>query len=317
MSLPQQAEQIRPGRLQAWVLASRPATLTGAIAPVLVGSACAFDTEAFDPAPALAALVVAIMLQVATNMANDVFDYEKGADTEERHGPLRVTQAGLLTPAQVKQGMWTCFAVAVAAGVYLAVHVASPPGTWVQGALLLGVGVAAILAGIGYTAGPFPLGYNGLGDVFVLIFFGFVAVCGTTFVQARTITPIAWWAGLSMGTFTTALLVVNNVRDRQTDRRAGKRTIPARLGRAAGLAEYAALLGIGYAATVVIALTAHGSICAVLPLASMPLGSRLFRDLCILPEGKELNRVLVGTAKLMLLHGVLLSAGIALGALTR
>jgi 1,4-dihydroxy-2-naphthoate octaprenyltransferase len=169
---------------QAWILAARPKTLPAAAAPVVVGTAVALSEGVFSPGPALAALLGALLIQIATNFANDVFDYKKGADTGQRLGPLRVTQAGLLTPAQVMAGMWLTFGLAVLVGVYL---------VWVGGWPIVVIGLLSILSGMAYTGGPFPLGYNGLGDLFVFIFFGLVAVGGTYYVQALTLSPAAIW----------------------------------------------------------------------------------------------------------------------------
>ncbi len=288
------------GRARAWLMASRPATLSAAVVPVAVGTACAAAVHGFRAGPALAALVGAMLIQIGTNFANDVFDYEKGADTEERLGPTRVVQAGILPASQVRAGMIACFALAALAGVYL---------TWVAGWPILLLGVASILSGIAYTGGPYPLGYHGLGDLFVMIFFGFVAVCGTVFVQAGYVPAIAWWASAAVGSTATAILVVNNVRDRETDQKAGKRTMAVRLGRGGGLAEYMILLALAYGVPVVLAASGLASPWVLLPWVSAPLAIVLARRLVFL-RGRELNAVLAGTAKLMMLHGLLLAAGI-------
>lgn len=291
-------------KTSAWILASRPKTLVAAIVPVAVGSACAWALGGFRPLPALAALLVAIFIQIGTNFANDVFDYEKGADTGERLGPTRAVQAGLLTPRQVRVGMLVVFAAAMASGLYL---------TWVAGWPMLVIGIASILSGIAYTAGPWPLGYNGLGDVFVLIFFGFVAVCTTAYVQLLVVPELAWWAAVPVGCLATAILVVNNVRDLPTDTRAGKRTLVVRLGRRGGIVEYAVLLIVSYLVPVLLLALGKmgGWIC--LPLLTLPLGVRLFHRLRS-NEGARLNTVLEGTAKLMALFGLLLAIGIVLDA---
>jgi 1,4-dihydroxy-2-naphthoate polyprenyltransferase len=179
---------------QIWMMAARPKTLPAAAAPVIAGTAVAFAEGVFSPGPALAALLGALLIQIGTNFANDVFDYKKGADTTERLGPVRVTQAGLLKPGQVMIGMWITFGLAVLVGVYL-LAVAGWPVVW--------IGLFSILAGIAYTGGPFPLGYNGLGDIFVFIFFGLVAVCGTYFVQAGMVSAGAVWTAIPMGLLAT------------------------------------------------------------------------------------------------------------------
>jgi 1,4-dihydroxy-2-naphthoate polyprenyltransferase len=295
------AAPIRPGSARAWVLACRPVTLTAAVVPVLVGVAVARTSGAVRVLPALAALVGAILIQIATNFANDVFDHEKGADTAERLGPTRATQSGLLSARQVRSGMLVVVALAVLVGGYLAA---------VAGWPIVAIGVASIASGVAYTAGPYPLGYHGLGDVFVFLFFGFVAVLGTAFVAIGAVPPVAWIAALPVGAIATAVLVVNNVRDRATDVVAGKRTLAVRFGRAAAIGEYVALLLVAYAAPVGIAALL-GSAWPLLPLATAPIAVRLVASLRG-NEGKALNPVLASTAKLLLAHGVLLAAGLAL-----
>ena len=222
----------------AWVLASRPKTLPAASAPVLVGAATAYAAHAFRPWPALAALAGALLIQIGTNLANDYFDFRHGADTHERVGPVRVTQAGLLAPAAVLRGAWAAFALAALAGAYL---------TAVAGWPVVAIGTLAVAAGLAYTAGPFPLGYHGLGELFVFVFFGLVAVGGTHFVQAQSLPASAVWAGVPMGMLAAAILVVNNLRDVATDRAAGKRTLAVRLGARAARVEYLVLLAAAFA----------------------------------------------------------------------
>jgi 1,4-dihydroxy-2-naphthoate polyprenyltransferase len=289
------------GPLRAWVLACRPATLTAAMAPVVVGTAAAWAAGAARVGPALAALFGALMIQIGTNLANDVFDFEKGADTAARLGPLRATQAGLLTPSEVRRGMWLAMALATAAGVYL-VAVAGWP--------VVAIGVASVLSGIAYTGGPYPLGYHGLGDVFVLVFFGLVAVCGTAFVQVGGIPLEAWMGALPVGAVATAVLVVNNLRDRETDAAAGKRTLVVRWGRTAGLVEYASLLLMAHLVPVAAALWLQRPWLA-LGGVTAPLAVLLARGVAR-SEGAALNPYLGKTARLLLLQSVVLAAGIAM-----
>ena len=297
---PRTAAVVRPGSLQAWILASRPATLTAALVPVLVGTAVARASDGFRAGPALAALFGAFMIQIATNFANDVFDAEKGADTHERLGPTRAVQSGLLTNRQVRMGMLVTIALAVIAGLYL---------TAIGGYPIVIIGVLSVLSGVAYTGGPFPLGYNGLGDVFVMIFFGFVAVCGTAYVQLGSVPPLAWLASIPVGAIATAVLVVNNVRDRSTDVKAGKRTLAVRFGRRFGVIEYVLLFVVAYASPVVALLTFHRSAWVLLPIVTLPLAAKLARTLAT-TEGAPLNACLASTAKLLLLYGVLFSAGL-------
>jgi 1,4-dihydroxy-2-naphthoate octaprenyltransferase len=294
---------IAPGSLRAWVLAARPATLTVGLVPVVVGTAIAYAYGRMRVGPAVAALLGALLIQIGTNFANDVFDFEKGADTAERLGPTRVTQAGLLTPRQVRTGMVVAFALAVLAGIYL---------TAVAGWPIVAIGVVAILSGIAYTGGPYPLGYNGLGDLFVFVFFGLVAVCGTVFVEAGRVPLLAVFASLPVGALATAVLVVNNVRDHKTDVVAGKRTLVVRFGREFGVMEYVAMMALAYGVPTALAVSRRASWWVLLPLVTIPLAARLMGVLARETDGPKLNQCLAGTAKLLLLHGLLFAAGLAL-----
>jgi 1,4-dihydroxy-2-naphthoate polyprenyltransferase len=299
------ATGIRPGSVRAWVLACRPATLTAAVVPVLVGFAAALPTamtrhERMPGLPLLAALLGAILLQIVTNLVNDVADHEKGADTAERLGPTRAAQSGLLTPRQMWTGVAVCVALALGIGLYL---------TAVAGWPIVAIGVASILAGVSYTAGPWPLGYHGLGDLFVFVFFGLVAVCGTGFVELGIVPVLAWFAAVPVGAIATAVLVVNNVRDRATDAVAGKRTLAVRLGRRAGVVEYAVLLLAAYVTPVVVMVLFRRTVLVLLPLLSLPVAARLLYTLAT-REGRALNACLTGTAKLLLLHGGLFAVGL-------
>jgi len=242
---------------------------------------------------------------VGSNFANDVFDFEKGADTEERLGPTRAVQAGLVTPGGMRIGMAIVFGLALCIGVYL---------TQIAGWPIVAIGLCSIAAAIAYTGGPFPLGYHGLGDVFVMLFFGFVAVCGTAFVQALEVPRLAWFAAIPVGALATNILVVNNLRDRETDVLAGKRTLAVRFGRRGALTEYVSLAALAY--LVPLALVTSGSLgpLALLPLVTLPIAVRLvgrvFRE-----SGRALNATLVLTAKLVFFHGILFASGIALDAL--
>lgn len=294
-----------PGLVRRWVMAARPATLTAAAAPVLVGTAVAVAAGGFRAGPALAALAGALLLQVAANFANDLFDFEKGADTEHRLGPTRVVQAGLLSPRAVRRGLGVVLALALLAGVYL---------TWVAGPVIIAIGLLSMLAAVAYTGGPYPLGYNGLGDIAVFIFFGPVAVCGTTFVQAGHVPALAWWAAVPIGALATAILVVNNVRDIETDAAAGKRTLAVRLGRGAALAEYGGLLLVAYAVPVLLVATGRLLGPVLLPLVSLPVALHWLRYVRR-STGRALNPALGGTARLLFLFGALFAAGIALGSI--
>ena len=273
-----------------------------AIVPVVVGTAVAVRDGVFDPWVALAALVSAVMIQIGTNFANDLYDSRKGADTPDRLGPTRVTSAGLLTPGAVETGMWIVFGLAAVSGLCV---------IYAGGWPILVIGVASILAGIAYTGGPFPLGYHGLGDLAVFIFFGLVAVMGTYYAQARALTVEALLAAVPVGALATNILVINNVRDADTDRAAGKRTLAVLFGRGAARAEYAVLMGVAYATPLGLWLLRGLSVWTLLPLVTLPLAVRLTRIVNTV-EGPALNRALGGTAQLLALYGVLFALGMML-----
>jgi len=289
-----------PDPLRTWIAAARLRTLPAAVVPVAVGTACAAASGGVALGPALAALGGALAIQIGTNFANDVFDAERGADGPDRIGPLRAVAAGLITAGAMKRAMIAAFGVATLLGVYL-VAVAGWP--------VVAIGVASVLSGIAYTGGPWPLGYHGLGDLFVLVFFGFVAVCGTAFVQLGRVPDLAIAASVPVGALATAILVVNNLRDRVTDERVGKRTLAVRLGRRGALIEYAALVAVAYA--VPAALAAGGRLAVALPLLSAPIGAARVRALIAAGDGPAFNLCLAATAQLLLLFGGLFAAGLA------
>jgi 1,4-dihydroxy-2-naphthoate octaprenyltransferase len=289
-----------PSRMQIWLMASRPKTLYAALAPVLAGAVIGFVEGGFWILPVLGALYCAVAIQIGTNLYNDAADFERGADTHERMGPPRVTHAGYLTPRQVKLGSLLVFASAGVIGLWLVV---------LGGPVVLVIGLASIVAGLAYTAGPFPLAYNGLGDLFVFLFFGFVAVCGTVYLQLRQVTPLAWFSGAMMGALITALLVVNNVRDFETDHAAGRRTLPAVLGRRAGVVEYGLMLALAYLLPVLMVMLADASLWVLLTLLSAPYALRQLQALEH-QRGRALNRTLEATARLALLQAILLSLGL-------
>lgn len=289
-----------PSGLLAWLHATRPKTLVAGVVPVAVGSGVAMHDGVFMLWPALAALVGALFIQIGTNLTNDYYDFKKGADTAARLGPPRATQQGWLSPRAVFTGAMVYFGLAALVGVYL-VAVAGPT--------LVVIGLVSIAAGYAYTGGPFPLAYHGLGDLFVLCFFGFVAVCGTYFVQAHSVSLIALIASVPVGLLGVALLAVNNTRDAQTDLAAGKRTLVVRFGTRFGRAEYVVALVLS--ALVPVGLVAWGASPWVLaPLASLPLAVRPTR-LVLTQRGPPLNEALAGTAKLQLVFGLLFALGLS------
>lgn len=296
------ANSERPSVIKAWFLATRPRTLTAGFVPVAVGSAVAFREGKFVALTALAALVGALLIQIGTNLANDFFDFKKGADTAARLGPPRATQQGWLSPRQVFRGALACFAAAFVVGLYL-VAVAGWP--------ILLVGLVSIAAGYAYTGGPFPLAYNGLGDVFVLVFFGFVAVSGTYFVQAHSVNVTTLLCGLAVGCLGVALLAVNNTRDEATDRLAGKKTLVVRFGRTFGIAEWTVAVVVAMAvpiALVSLGLVSRWGLLAMLSLPAFAGPFQVIRN----STGAALNQALAGTAKAQLIYGVLLTAGLSI-----
>lgn len=297
-------------RGQAWWLAIRPRTLPAAVGPVLVGVGLAIGDGVFRPLPALAALAGALLLQIASNLANDYYDFVKGYDRPDRQGPTRVALSGLISLAELRLGLILTLLVTAMIGLYL---------IWVGGWPILAVGVAAIIASVGYSGGPFPLAANGLGDLFVFIFFGLAAVAGTYYVQALTVTPLVWLAALPPGCLVTAILVVNNLRDIDSDRRVGKRTLAVRLGAAGARQEYTLLLFGAYAiplALLLAALLADGfgvaGLLVLLPWLTLPEAIRLRRIIYSAADGPAMNRALAGTARLSLWFGVLFAVGLAL-----
>ena len=297
------------GSLTRWWLAIRPRTLWAAVAPVLVGSALALWHGAFAPLWALVALVGALLIQVGCNLHNDWADARHGADTEARVGPTRVSQGGLIPPRQVLGGAMAMFAGAGVLGVVGVVR-----GGWPLAVVL----AACVAAAISYTGGPRPLGYLGLGDLLVLVFFGPVAVGATYYLQALTLPPLVLGVGLGPGLLATAILVVNNLRDRATDALAGKRTLAVRCGDRFARAEYLAALLAGVLLPPVLLLaTATGGARwpALLPLVALAPALRLNARLRRAQPGPELNGLLASTAQVLLLQALLLLAGAAIAAL--
>ncbi|GAB4398573.1 MAG: 1,4-dihydroxy-2-naphthoate polyprenyltransferase [Anaerolineales bacterium] len=299
----QQQQQPELTPLQIWLMAARPKTLPAAAAPVIVGTATAFFEGGFHFPSALAALLGALLLQIGANIANDLFDFKKGADTHARLGPTRVTQAGLLTPQQVARGMWFTFALATLVGVYL---------VWRGGLPIVIIGITAIVSALAYTGGPYPLGYNGLGDVFVFVYFGLAAVGGTHYVQTGSLSPLAVWAAVAPGLLIVGILVVNNLRDIETDRVAGKRTLAVRFGVRGAIVEYALLMAGAYLTPLAMLMFGQGSAWMLLCWLSAPLAYRLTVQTRTL-QGRALNAVLAGTGQLALLYGILFGLGLILG----
>lgn len=284
-------------------MAIRVPTLPAAVVPVLVGSATALADGFFRPLAFVAALLASLLIQIGTNLANDYFDHAKGADTEERLGPVRVTQSGLIPPATVRNAMILCFALAALCGVYL---------IYVGGWPILLIGVLSIAAGVLYTGGPFPLGYNGLGDVFTFVFFGVVAVMGTDYLHTGQFRGVAFLASLPVAMLVTAIIVVNNLRDAPTDRKAGKRTLAVIFGERFARTEYALLVIGAFLILPVVWMWGGASPFSMLAWLSAPLAMPLL-DTVGKAHGKTLNAALRGTARLHMLFGALLALGLLIG----
>jgi 1,4-dihydroxy-2-naphthoate octaprenyltransferase len=288
-------------RWRAWGLAARIPTLSAAVAPVLVGSGAAAAEGGFSPLAALGALVVALAIQIGTNLHNDAADFLRGADTPARQGPPRVTQAGWLPARDVLAGAYACFAVAALVGLVF---------VWRWGWPVLAAGALSILAGVAYTAGPWPLGYHGLGEVFVFVFFGVVAVTGTAFVQLGRISPAALAASIPVGLLCAAILVANNLRDVGTDAAAGKRTLAVRLGPARTRVLYEALLLAAVAAPAVLRQAGWAGRWFWLPWLALPEFVALGHAAWWHRDAPALVAVLKRTARLHLAYGALLGAGL-------
>jgi 1,4-dihydroxy-2-naphthoate polyprenyltransferase len=285
-------------------MAARPRTLPAAIAPVLVGTAAAVEaTEDLHVGAFLAALVGSIFIQIGTNLANDYSDAKRGADAADRLGPVRVTSSGLVAPRRVLLATWLAFGVAVVAGIYLAT---------VAGAVIIAVGAVSILAGVLYTGGPRPYGYEGLGELFVFLFFGLVAVNGSYYVQLEELDWLPFGLSVPVGFLATAILVVNNVRDIDTDRRAGKRTLAVRIGRERARALYTGLVAGAFVALPVALLAADGPALALLGLLAAPLALAPWRGVQTATDGPTLNGALAGTGALLAAFSVLVTAGLLL-----
>lgn len=287
--------------INAWLLAARPKTLPAALSPVVVGSAVGLAEGRFDLLIAVAAIAVALLLQIGANFANDVADFRSGADTEHRLGPTRVTQSGLLSPRQVEMATAITLALAAIPGLYL---------VWQGGWIFAVAGLLAIGAAVAYTAGP-AYGYVGLGDFAVFLFFGPVAVAGTAYLMTHQLTKLSVLSSIPVGCLITAILVVNNLRDIETDRAAGKMTLAVRLGRGGARAEYALLLMLSYLTPVVVWLSGLASFWVLLSFVTAPLPVMLLQRVRH-EEGRALNPVLAGTARLCLFFAVAYAVGVVL-----
>ena len=289
--------------MRLWIVASRPRTLPAAVAPVLVGTALAVSEDHFLALAFVAALLGSVFIQIGTNLANDYSDARRGADTEDRLGPVRVTAGGLMPPRSVLIGTYVAFGVSVLCGAYLA---------FVAGPEMLAVGAVSIAAGVLYTGGPRPYGYAGLGELFVFLFFGLVAVAGSYYVQAERLTAESLALAVPVGLLAAAVLVVNNVRDLDTDRRAGKRTLAVKLGRRNARGLFVAMIVVSYAVAIAIPALGGLSWWVLLVLGSLPLAPPLARTVVEQSDGPALNGALAATGRLLGVYSSLLALGVLL-----
>lgn len=303
-------------RRQAWVMAARPQTLPAGASPVIIGTGLAIHDGVFTPVPALFALVGALLIQVGTNLANDYYDAVHGADSPDRTGFTRVTAKGIIDPAVIRRATWATFGLSVIVGLYLVA---------VGGLPILAVGLLSIAAGVAYTGGPYPFGYHGLGDIFVFVFFGLVAVTGTYYVQAASIlaAPIPLWVpaalppvalvvGLPAAGLSTAILVVNNIRDLESDAAAGKRTLAVTIGYRWSRIEWVSLVTLAYIVPVGLAFDSRFGPPVLLPVVTIPLAARVGHTVLTRTDGEALNPALEATGRLLFVYAVLFAIGLAL-----
>ena len=293
--------------MRIWLNAARPRTLPAAVAPVFVGTAAAYESVGHMPrwGAFVAALVASILIQIGTNLANDYSDARRGADSADRLGPVRVTAAGLVTPRRVLVATWIAFGIAALLGVYLA---------FVAGPIILLVGAVSIAAGVLYTGGPRPYGYAGLGEVFVFLFFGLVSVNGSYYVQLEEITHFSFGLSVAVGCLATAILVVNNTRDMDTDRRAGKNTLAVRMGRKRSRDFYMYLVLLAYIALVITVVRNDGPWPALLGLLALPLTIKPIRAVRTRTDGPSLNAALAQTGAALGVFSLLIAIGLVIGA---
>lgn len=290
-------------KFKLWLSASRPKTLAAALVPVLTGAAIAWNDQFFRMDTTFVALFCAFLIQIGTNFANDYFDFMKGADTDERLGFERATASGLIEPHTMRNATVAAMIIAFLAGLYL---------VWIGGWVVLAIGLLSLLFGLLYTGGPYPLGYNGLGDLFVFIFFGFVAVMGTYYVNALECSVVSAWASVPVGALCVNILVVNNLRDIDQDRLAGKRTIGVLFGEKILKYEYSGMLTLSFLSLPAIHLFTDISYWIYLPLPSLYPAIKLNQTIWTNTDKRLLNKTLGKTAQLMVLFGLFLSAGFIL-----
>lgn len=290
-------------KIVIWLRAARPQTLTASVVPVMVGASLAFNHNQFRIDTTLVALVCALLIQIGTNFANDYYDFVKGADTEDRIGFERATALGLVKPRQMLTATIITMCLAFLTGLYL---------VWIGGWVILAIGILSLLFGVLYTGGPYPLGYNGLGDLFVFIFFGIIAVMGTYYVNALEWSSHSFLASLPVGALCVNILVVNNLRDIHQDKISGKKTLGVLFGEDTLKIEYLALLFLAFLIPIILYHFYSFEIWIMLPYLSLPMGWVLIKKVWYHEDKRELNKTLERTAQFMILFGILFSVGIIL-----
>lgn len=294
------SSEVNTSKFESWILASRPKTLLAAFVPVLVGSALAISVNQFYLPYSLAALICAILIQIGTNYTNDLYDHLKGADNKNRKGPRRALASGLISVKEMKWGIALTFGFSFLVGLYLVYH---------SGWVILIIGIISIAAGFIYTAGPFPLAYNGLGDIFVFVFFGIVGTMGTYYLHTTEFTTLSFLVSLPVGAVTTNILVVNNFRDIEEDKAAGKNTLAVFIGRSLTCLEFILLLVLCYLVLILLFTEYNFSYWIFLPLTTFPFAALLIKMLFKF-KGTELNKTLELTAKFSGIYGLLLAIGL-------
>lgn len=286
--------------MQSWILASRPKTLPAAFVPVMVGSALAISEDIFFLPYSVVALICAMLIQIGTNFTNDLYDYLKGADTSGRKGPQRVLASGLITVTEMKTAIAIVFSLTFLIGLYL---------VFSAGVVILIIGIVSIIAGIIYTAGPYPLAYNGLGDLFVFLFFGVIGTMGTYYIHSGEFTMLSFIVSIPVGAVTTNILIVNNFRDIEEDKAAGKITLAVLIGKSLTRLEFILLLTLCYLISIIVYLNFNFSYWIFLPYITIPVAVILIKMLFNLKD-ENLNKTLELTAKFAGLYGLLFSIGL-------
>ncbi|MDO8550943.1 MAG: 1,4-dihydroxy-2-naphthoate polyprenyltransferase [Ignavibacteria bacterium] len=289
-------------KLQSWVLASRPKTLLASVVPVMVGTSLAVNIGEFNLLISFVALICSLLIQVGTNFTNDLYDYLRGADTKYRKGPVRVLASGLITVKEMKAGIFITFISAFILGLYL---------VYVGGIIILVIGILSIIAGLAYTAGPYPLAYKGLGDILVFMFFGLIGTLGTFYLHTNELSLPAFLSSIPVGALITNILVVNNYRDIEEDKLAGKNTLAVKLGKTFTQYQFIFLIAVSFLTPLVLFLFFDFKIWIFLPYFTLPVAYNIIKMLFTL-DGIQLNKTLELTAKLSALYGILFSAGLIL-----